>query len=174
MVKDNKKLGFSLAEALMSMLIISVFFVAATKIVTQKPPKETEMSPHGFFECYYRGRLYTHALRGDSEVPEAPAANCNFQPPAGLSFINVHYVTGNTYLNSQEPLFEQRIEIGSPGEMQSKFYPHCFSGSNSSCSSMVKSKTDFYYYLHAAHPKSNIYRMWVQGTVPTNVLFISW
>ena len=159
------------------MLIISVFFVAASKIMTQRPSKASEKSPHGFFECYYKGgSLYTHSLKGNAEIPETRAANCNFQPPAVLSFINVHYVSsGGKYLNSQEPLFERRVEIARPYDMETQFYPQCFPDTYSSCSAMFKPITEFKNYLYGAYQQSKIYKTWLdQGTPPANVIFISW
>ena len=171
--KNNKNPGFSLAEALISMLIVSVFFVAATKIMTQKQSKESEKSPHGFFECYYKGgALYTHGLRGGTEVPEARSSNCNFQPPAILSFINVHYVYNNNYFNSQEPLFDNSVSIASPDSIKD-FYPQCFPFNNA-CSAMFKPIAEFKNYLSGTHPESKIYQIWTYSTVPMPALFISW
>ena len=173
MVISNKKRGFSLIEALMSMLVISVFFLAATKIITQKPPKEVEIIPHGYFECYYKGgALYTHTKKGASEVPEARSANCNFQPPTGLNFINVHYISGNTYFNSPEPMFEQRIVLSSPAAITS-YNPQYFSDKQTG-DSLFKEAKDFYAYLNGTHSDSKILKMWKQGQTPTSALFVSW
>ena len=49
--KTNKKC-FSIAEALVSMLIISIFFIATSKVMTKKQRPDISESPHGFYECY--------------------------------------------------------------------------------------------------------------------------
>ncbi len=175
MVRNNKKYGFSLVEALVSMLIMSVFFLAATKIMTQKPPKEIERSPHGFFECYVIGsNIYTHSVRGDAEFAESRAPNCNFQIPVGLHFINVHYMSSGRYFNTPETMFERYAEISSPPAVEDQFYKQCFSGAGNPCASMFKSTSTFYNYLQNTNPKSKIYKRWANGTPPSSALFISW
>ena len=101
----NKKSGFTLAEMMISMLVVSIFFAAFAQTLTYKKPKEVQITPHGFFECYYRGgQLYVHTykdnLRGRDKEPNQ-STNCNFEPPVGLTFINVHYL--NT--NNEKPYF---------------------------------------------------------------------
>jgi len=45
------KFGFSLAEALVSMLVISLFFLATAKVITIKEKDKPKMLS-GFYECY--------------------------------------------------------------------------------------------------------------------------
>ena len=46
------KKGFSLAEALVVMAIISIFFAAASKIITTRPKPPKQVNQHGYYECY--------------------------------------------------------------------------------------------------------------------------
>ena len=60
-----------MVEALISMAILSLFFVFAMKVITIKPKKEILSSPHGHFTCCGK-------------------TNCEFKPPVGVAFFNVH------------------------------------------------------------------------------------
>ena len=69
------KRGFSLAEALVVMAIISIFFAAATKIITTRPKPKIQVNPHGYFECYkLGGTQYQRSVREQLEI-ENKAAN---------------------------------------------------------------------------------------------------
>ena len=46
MVKNKTKFGFSLAEALVSMLVLSLFFMATSKIISTRPKSEKITNKH--------------------------------------------------------------------------------------------------------------------------------
>ena len=170
----NKKNGFSLAEMMISMLIISLFFVAATKLITHKKPQEELKQPHGFFECYYSGgRLYTHTMQGQTETSAVAAPNCNVDLRSDIKFINIHYINGNTYFNTQEPFFEKSLKLSNPTDLQTYYYKQYFDGTETN-TDVYHSKDEFKAYLAKSHPQSNIYKQWVGGASPQIVLFISW
>lgn len=182
MVKNNNikigKNGFTLAEMLVSMLVVSVLFAVSTKLLTHKPPVQTVTNPHGFFECYYKeGELYTHSMKGQAEVEPKPAKNCNFEPQLGLAFINIHYYDPHisedekSYFNSQEPLIDSNFEFTNPASI-AHYYPNCFTLSGDGVDAVSEPKIDdvtrkyfkshnvFLEYLKLAHPKSEIYKEW--------------
>lgn len=47
-----KKSGFSLVEALIVMLILSIFLAASSKVITQKKEEPPIVNQHGQFECW--------------------------------------------------------------------------------------------------------------------------
>ncbi len=106
----NKKFGFSLAEALVSMLVMSMFFIATSKIITAKPKKEIQANKHGYFECYYEG-VVLKQKRSDGSYAGEPinAGNdCTFTPPSGIAFAviyTLHNTNGRKFYHSQEPQF---------------------------------------------------------------------
>ena len=92
MVKSSFKNGFSLMEALISMLIISIFFVASTKVMTTKQKDPPMRNPHGYYECYKlaNGVVYEHTNNSDP-VTINSLNDCSIQPPQGAAFVNLHY-----------------------------------------------------------------------------------
>ena len=174
---NNKKRGFSLTETLVSMLVVSIFFVAASKIITHRPPKEIQTPPHGFFECYYiGGQLYSHSVRGNADEPEHRTTNCNFQPPLGLSFINVHYISydDERYFNSVEPLYDRRMELSRPSDIEAYYSQYNDEDSNNRTDVYENQIEEFFTYLAKTHPRSKIYEQYNDGDLSSNALFISW
>lgn len=107
----NKKFGFSLAEALVSMLVMSMFFIATSKIITTKPKKEVQANKHGYFECYYDGGVLKQKRSDGSYAGEATIASgnvCTFTPPKGIAFALIYTLNntnGRKFYHSQEPQF---------------------------------------------------------------------
>ena len=173
MVKTvNKKRGFSLAEMLVAMLIVSVFFTAATKVMTQRPKKEVVKSPHGFFECYYSGgSLFTQTQKGTGGAEAGRAQNCNFMPPVSLSFINVHFLYNGNYYNFHEVLYDNMFELANPGEIATKYYSQYVEEPQT----YGKPAVDLRNYLASSYPASRILEQWpAEGNAPASALFISW
>ena len=52
MVKDKKKLAFTIAETLICMFILSIFIVLSMKVFTKKHQKPTYNPSHGYYMCY--------------------------------------------------------------------------------------------------------------------------
>lgn len=109
------KNGFSLAEALVSMLILSIFFLATYKINTQKESKDTITVPHGFFECYHDGttlhQRYSYA--GDVVNESEPVGNCTFSPQRITSQYQVSHIVNNSgnYIVYSKPFFIDRRAV---------------------------------------------------------------
>ena len=84
------KKGFSLAEALVVMAIISIFFAAASKIITTKPKVKKQINAHGYYECYYVGGHKQKYVRDGVASPLQSVPVCKFEPPAGIAFFNIN------------------------------------------------------------------------------------
>lgn len=107
------KRGFSLAEALVVMAIISIFFAAGAKIITTRPKVKTQINPHGYFECYkVGGTQYQRSVREELEVERKAAIPCVFTPPSGTAFFSIiTYGPGNLYHSSFEPNINNTLKI---------------------------------------------------------------
>ncbi len=167
--KTEKKSGFSLFEALVSMLILSLFFIASSKVITQKQPVEVQKNPHGYYECYYYGgSLWQHRANGNASTPAARTNNCAFQPPSGVTFINVHYYNNTEYYNSQQVIMNMPVQIGQPSNIN---MPGLFTNG-------AQTGTDALYafmtFLKLAHPNSKIYQNWKNGVPPSQAVMITW
>ena len=84
------KKGFSLAEALIVMAIISIFFAAASKIITTKPKLKKQINAHGYYECYYSGGHKQKYVRDGVASPLESVSACKFEPPASIAFFNIN------------------------------------------------------------------------------------
>ena len=107
------KKGFSLAEALVVMAIISIFFAAAGKIMTQRPKPQKIEYPHGYFECYLDGATLKQAAANEEVEKENIVASggvCKFEPPKGVAFFNLN-TYGQAFYSQYEPNVNKVINI---------------------------------------------------------------
>ena len=182
----NKKSGFSLAEALVSMLVVSVFFMAASKIITTKPKKELEQSKHGYFECYVEGGALKQK-RSDGSFGATPATvatgqPCRFTPPGGVAFFVIYalntkenvgrgfYVSQESQFNSEDGNEEVTIDRTELSRFQD--YMDETGNINTSIYPLVN-------FFESSYPSSSIYHLLKtdQGVI-TNyagpAVFIGW
>ena len=112
------KSGFSLAEALIVMLIISVLFSVGAKVMTKKPKPQKVTNPHGSFECYIDGATVKEANSREGvsfEPQDADGGVCRFSPPKGIAFFNINSYEYGFY-NGTEPNMNQELEIMLQGD----------------------------------------------------------
>ena len=95
--------GFSLLEACVVMLILSIFIAVMANVIPQKAKKKVSSEAHGRFECYYKadGTLYQQTFTGNLGSGEAVATEtvdtkpaCKFQPPFYAKYIIIDAVGG--------------------------------------------------------------------------------
>lgn len=100
MVNTDKKLAFTLAEALVSMLILSIFIGLSMKIFTKKHTKPVYNPTHGYFICYRglpekgteypEGVVYKKVGAG-TPVPQ-DGDYCEFTPSKSANYYVVYAV----------------------------------------------------------------------------------
>ena len=200
MNKNKIKTGFSLVEILVSMAIMSFFFLASSKIMTYKNPKDLIRNPHGFFECYYEGgQKMAHIVKNGADSEPEKVQRCDFEAPTGVHFVNIsvyeaptdyvdgHYV-GGFYFSSQEPLVDRKITCNDPMDILQNFgsslgdYELTQENKEEAQQTAKRDVEEFYAYLEASHPQSYVYRQFEplnEGEefhhIPGgNVLFIAW
>ena len=86
------KKAFSLAEILISMMILSVLFLAGSKVLTQPRKDEISRKVHGTYECYYKNNnVLTQAMSKTGEPVEGiPATEgCVFTPARDSSMYGI-------------------------------------------------------------------------------------
>lgn len=94
---EDKKLGFSMLEATMTMLMVAIFTAAATNIFTQKHQKVAHTTSHGSFECYYNesGQLCQRmSQEGIFQEPSCGVAECTFKPLKAAEYYVVNAIGG--------------------------------------------------------------------------------
>ena len=156
------KKGFSLAEALVVMAIISIFFAAASKIITTKPKVKKQRNAHGYYECYYLGGYKQKYVRDGVASPLESVSECKFEPPAGIAFFNIN--SSDPCYSSFQPNINNVLTISLIGNItiQSETKTTTLS-SNTECS-------DIQMFFSTLYPKSEIYN---NGAILKGV-FISW
>lgn len=174
------KKGFSLAEALVVMAIISIFFAAAGKIMTQKPKPIKQQNPHGYFECYLDGGT----LKQSSAIEEAATdpvvaegGACKFEPPKGVAFFNVN-TYGRAFYSDFEPNVNNTINIKINTASTTNDFITIYKDSkifvieaaDPLSTNFRNEQESAEVYFEAIHPKSQIYN---NGNVRTGIMF-SW
>lgn len=97
MVNNIKKSGFSLAEALVSMLILSIFFVVTSKVITTRQPDEWQGTEHGYYECIQQdsGNKFDQTMVTGNNVENKVVESCHFNvPPRSVAGIHRYYYNG--------------------------------------------------------------------------------
>ena len=169
------KNGFSLAEALVVMAIISIFFAFASKVITTKPKAIKQDTPHGYFECYRNGStgplMQNYVYEVVIKEPEEVSA-CKFKPPVGAAFFNIN-VYGRFY-SAFEPNITNEISITvapHTGYIQMTVDGSAVSlPSNSSSADYEQLKERIKVFLESKYPESGLYN---NGSF-NNGIMISW
>ena len=172
-ISDKK--GFSFAEVLISMLILSVFFIATSKVMTHRQPRETQENPHGFYECYAVGTDLKQRRGAESSVtPEQSVTSCTFTPPQGLAYATIYaiaIINDNVRIyKSVEPQFNNAIDpIGSVNEL-ANFY-ELIQDAEETDLTMNDMKT----FLEMSYPRSGLYsKITTVENYRGPALFIGW
>ena len=96
-IREAKIAGFSIAEMLVVMLIMSFIVIGVPAIHFKKNEVKTKRSLHGRFECYYNGNTlmsYYANEEGASETLTVGGAGCTFTPPKNAVYLLIHAVGG--------------------------------------------------------------------------------
>ena len=95
-IREARLGGFSMAEMLVVMLIMSFIAIGVPAIHFKKTELKTKRSLHGRYECYYDGETLKEyyineegAATGPNEVEE-----CTFSPPRNAVYFLIHAVGG--------------------------------------------------------------------------------
>ena len=116
---SSLKKGFTLVEALTSMLIISIFFAIMSKTIISKPKTvEKPEHHHGFYECYNMD-AYSDGMESDSTLSEDEEAECTFKPVPGTAFAVIYTFNGKDYINETT---NNRINISDTNQREIKVY----------------------------------------------------
>lgn len=167
------KNGFSLAEALIVMAVISILFGAVSKIITTRPKPPVQENSHGYFECYYNGGLKQHYVRNGADGGVTSVAQCTFEPPSNIAFYNIN-TYGPVYYTGSEPNVDNKIYIsvgsGSIVLQSDSGTRELTQSSLTDTEASTESNTRL--YLKSVYPNSNMYTA-CGGTICSG-LFISW
>ena len=190
MVRINVlKNGFSLAEVLVSMLILSVFFIATSKVITVKPKKEVQTFRHGYYECYQQnGVLYEKRADGSSTGGNPiNVSACTFEPPGGIAYVLIYTINkdadGTTkFYSSVEPIFDETIKIAFNEDLQNNTYSirhfqNYFDepGNGTDVTQGSENQYALQNYIGASYPSSSIYSLMVlQPNYSGPAVFFAW
>ena len=108
------KRGFSLAEALIVMAILSIFFAFGAKVVTRPQKPRSEGANHGYFECVQTGAAsFTerYVLNGAVASTRENIDFCEFEARPGSAVFLVRGKCGDTFYNTFEPNINNRLNI---------------------------------------------------------------
>lgn len=157
--KKSAKGGFSMAEMLVVMLVLTIVFLAATPLMVRRVKKETTKPEHGSFECYYDENDVLHQVQRDENahvISESTPADgtCTFTPKRGTMFFIINAVGG-----------------GSPGSGTSTDFSHLPVGQWKSGGSFVESGNGANYFIES----NDIHSIWfnTENNTPVNFTNVS-
>ena len=91
----NNKFAFSLFETLVVMGIVAIFVTACANVFTKKRAPITEKSPHGRFECYYKGGTLQQQYIVENIPRTAESVSvCKFKPIRNAQYYIINLVGG--------------------------------------------------------------------------------
>lgn len=155
MVNMHNKSGFSIAEALVAMLVLSTFFVVTSKVVNIKPKQEVAVNPHGFFECYDENGVTGEQYVLSGQVQQLPedrrGHDCRFIPPNNIPYVIIYVVSEGQYYNTIQPQFTNEILLDKNN--LSNFYQNFDEPATGN-----QNLNEFKNFLGQTYPQSNIYK----------------
>lgn len=163
----NIKTGFSLVEVLVSMLLMSIFFLATTKVITVKQTGDKVEVAHGYYECYYSSGWYEHRLEGASEKAPKSVSTCTFFPPKGTPMVQVYVVSGGSIYKTLQTVFNDEGVAISVSQMKDII-------SNMDEDTVNSSQSDFASYLEHTNTSSEVYKYYKSSGSFPNAVYISW
>lgn len=182
------KAGFSLAEVLVAMLIMSVFYMATAKVMTVKQRHETHENPHGYYECIGNSAPFS-VHRVDSTIETIPAGTseteCEFVPISGIPFYNVYVITNQgVYKATESQLNDDDNMVFSGANDLIRYYGRIHENTNAEVNPqninqiMLQNAQDdltqLRTFVTTDYPQSTLSGIW-GGLSPTqNAVFITW
>jgi hypothetical protein len=111
--RKNQKSGFSLAEALITLLLISLCVVLSVPAIVKKFEKKREIT-HGIWECSDASGGYLQEERNlDGEIKESKVvSSCRFSPSGGSDF-HVEICSGSCALDDGSRVYMYYPQLGS-------------------------------------------------------------
>ena len=97
MINFDKKNGFTLAEAMIFLLVAAMLMAATMPILTRRHLKPAKKVPHGKWACKYVNGVMKHATAGNSSAKLPPddewVTGCTFpELPASVKYIMVRVI----------------------------------------------------------------------------------
>lgn len=179
--------AFSLAEVLIAMLVMSLFFLATTKVISVKQKDDPNETPHGYYECLGDGNYSIHRVDGGAEtIPEGSTSTiCEFKPVKNIPFYNIYAIRINPigFYKQVEPQITDENEItfsGAKGLIE--LYKDAFDNADGASSledTMAKyvlygEYTQFKNYVTTTYTQSLLGRAWTGANPPFDAVFIVW
>ena len=93
------KIGFSLLEAMVVMIIVAIFVAVIANSIPHKSKPKLSAEAHGGYECYWKGdKLYSRAIAIGTESSEKEETSdcCNFKPNQYVNYIVFNVVGGGS------------------------------------------------------------------------------
>lgn len=167
MVNKKLKKAFSLAEVVVVMMLLALFFLASTKVMTQKPKPKSQIDTHGAYECYYDGGLKQRLTIENEEFEAESVSRCEFKTQPGVAIYNMNGITKDGGYQDTEPNVNQVISITVTQDGVVTLINE--TGEQEIVQANIE-KEDIVNYFGVLHKKSKIYN----NNVPKYGLMISW
>ena len=116
--------AFSLVEAMMLLLIVSLMLASGVTVVSKKHLKVPKMAMHGAYMCYYLdGRLHEEKYVGsglDKKILDRDVTECRFTPPEKAGYMYIQATSGgggggdSGYHGGRLEVYESKTEVLSP------------------------------------------------------------
>ena len=183
--KDAVRSGFSLAEILVAMLVMSIFFMATTKVITIKQKPALEESPHGYYECTDSPGstdMNFHEHRVDSSRETIPANSsdvdfCTFVPPKNIPLFNVYvYSSTKGFLSTSEAqISEDSADFRGANVLLDYYLSDDPSLAQTINGADLNNRiAQFKLFLRTSYPQSMLSKSWTGTRPPRNTVFITW
>ena len=90
----KRKFGFSIAEALMALLVVSLITIAAIPVITKKK-RDSSQSVHGEWVCYLNNAgQHVTKMTANGKTTTSTGSSCTFAPPGRAQNFSVKVVGG--------------------------------------------------------------------------------
>lgn len=91
----NKKIGFSLIEMMLLLLILSLMTAASVPILSRKHKVAPVKAFHGRYACFWNGNhLWQQQYSGENIIQNEAVSQCRFEPPKKANYFYIQIIGG--------------------------------------------------------------------------------
>ena len=154
------------------MLILSMFFMATSKIITVKQKDEARVKTTGYYECYINDdKMYEKYHNTNTNEVDSCVFNQHYTRPNVIFYsINSQHLCSDVALEISNPLTIHSAELNDSGfsYMQEDL------DSEDKCQSTVENINTFIEFVSELYPTSSISTFTPQDYNSKPVVFIAW
>ncbi len=147
----ESKLGFSLIEMMLLLLILSLMTAASVPILSRKHKKAPVKAFHGRYACFWNGnQLWQQQYSGENIIQNEAVAQCKFEAPKKANYFYIQIIGGGGGGGSAgyyRPENNSSLKVYNYSNNSAKYYVNSYSYSSSDLEDFNLTEEEFNDYV---------------------------